>query len=243
MVILVAVIWVLSLTLGMRETLYQGEPIVFWQKACLSTNSTERSQAITLLQGTILPDLTGTMFHDREDSQLRIWAIDLLNGMPGIEIEYVPAPGRRARAAAALGNFGPPAAPAVPSLIEALNGRDSAVHRQAAIALGKIHSDPDMVIPLLTQCLSGQDVPDAAAIGLAGFGPAARPAVPELLAHFDSRDDDLRKAVWFALQGIDPEAFIRAAMELQASLDEAEMAAQADAAEHTNSPPALNPAQ
>jgi HEAT repeat protein len=241
--ILVAVIWVLSLSLGMREQEYQGEPILYWQLACLSTNPVERSQAIAVLNAQILPDLTNTMFHDWNDSKIRMRIIDLLNELPGIEIAYVSAPGRRGGAAAALGEFGPPASAAVPALIEALNGSDRAVRRPAAIALGRIHTDPDVVIPALIPYLASPELAQAAVLGLGGFGPAAKPAVPDLLALFYSPDHDVQKAVWYALQGIDPEAFTRAVLEWRTHQDEAAGPGAGSVEDRTNSPSALNPAQ
>ena len=241
--ILIAIVWVLSLTLGMREVLYQGEPLAYWQEACLSTNPVERSQAIALLNAQILPDLTNTMFHDWNDSKLRLRAIQFLNELPGIEIAYVAAPGRRGGAASALGDFGPPASAAVPALIEALNGSDPAVRRAAAIALGRIHSEPDIVIPMLVPYLNSPGLAEAAVLGLGGFGPVAKPAVPELLALFNNPDPDTQKAVWYTLQGIDPDAFAAAVLEFRSRQDEAANEARADAGAHTNSPPVLNPVQ
>jgi hypothetical protein len=241
--ILVAAVWVLSLTLGMREKLYQGQTVLYWQDACLSTNSAERSRAIALMNSEIIPDLTNTMFHDWDDSKFRVELIRWLNELPGVEIQYVSAPGRRGGAASDIGEFGPLASAAVPALIQALNGSDQPVRRHAAIALGRIHTEPDVVIPLLIPYLSDPDLTEAAILGLGGFGPAAKPAVPELLALFPGTDRDLQKALSSALQAIDPDTYTRVVLELESRQDEAERASASHAADLTNSPAVLNPAQ
>jgi hypothetical protein len=114
---------------------------------------------------------------------------------------------------------------AVPALIEAVKGDDSAVRGPAVRALAQIHSDPDVVIPLLMRCLDDKDVDDVAARALGFYGNLARGAVPKLmdLAHH-GRDSDVISQSREAVRKIDPEAYrslIKAAQDSQ-----------------TNSPPA-----
>jgi len=70
----------------------------------------------------------------------------------------------------------------VPILVKSLtNGREE-VARSAAEALGDIALLPDTVIPALTKCLQSTNagLRLSAVRGVAGFGGAAKPAVPQL---------------------------------------------------------------
>jgi HEAT repeat protein len=150
------------------------------------------------------------MFHDTHDWALRVRLVDALNTLPGVNIYYNPADGRRSLAARLIGDFGPPAKAAVPVLIQALKGSDKAVHEAAIAALGKIHSEPETVIPLLIPYLDDENVNDEAADALANYGRLAKPAVPKLIPLLKARDKDAREAAQKALVKIDPEAAAQA---------------------------------
>ncbi|HEY8503096.1 MAG TPA: hypothetical protein VIL46_00840, partial [Gemmataceae bacterium] len=119
-------------------------------------------------------------------------------------------------AISALGEIGPGAKAAVPTLIAiAKEKRDS--ERDSAIrALGKIGPDAKAAVPMLMEALSaGGRYPHfryTVAEALGGIGPAAKPAVPALAALARSQldgdstaDGPARKAAAAAVMKIDPE--------------------------------------
>ncbi len=88
----------------------------------------------------------------------------------------------------ALGHIGPGAEAAVKSLLQRVTGTNWFLSNSAMEALGKIHSHPELVVPVLIAKLRAGDkyaieysMPTAAD-ALAGFGENARTAVPALLA-------------------------------------------------------------
>lgn len=96
----------------------------------------------------------------------------------------------RRNAVRTLGKFGAAGARAVPQLIDAVQyGSTDELRAAAATALGQIGTDPDEVVPVLIAVLRYADmkgdadtkVVGAAADGLARYGSAAKPAVPQLL--------------------------------------------------------------
>jgi HEAT repeat protein len=84
-------------------------------------------------------------------------------------------------AAGGLGQIGSAAAPAVPALVRLLNSEDRWDARAAAWSLARIASDPDIAVPALTAALSRREVRHAAALALAGLGPAAAHLIPEFV--------------------------------------------------------------
>ncbi|MDB6022834.1 MAG: domain containing protein [Pedosphaera sp.] len=110
-------------------------------------------------------------------------------------------------AATYLGEFGPSAAAGIPALTHALKeGHDG----NAATSLGKIHGQPEVIIPLLMTYLDDEDLADEMAEALGNFGPLAKAAVPKLLPLLKARDRDTRQAAIVALKQIDPEALTNA---------------------------------
>lgn len=203
-------IWVLIQTLGEREVLYQGKSLYDWSEQIKSQSTTASNQASLVLNQEIIPRLTKTMFGDTNDSSLRIWLVENLNTLPGVNILFRAADSRRAGAAAGFGEFGPPAEAAVPALLQALQGRDLAVRGPAAVSLGKIRGKPDVVIPLLIRYLEEDDLRESAAEALGEFGSLSKAAVPKLLLLFKVPDKDLHHAVEEALKSIDPDAAAQA---------------------------------
>lgn len=91
-------------------------------------------------------------------------------------------PGVCAEAARTLAELGPAAADAVPELVDMLGHSDQEVRTAAAYALGKLHSQPELVVTELAERLGDPGVLETAAWSLAQFGADARPALPSLLA-------------------------------------------------------------
>ena len=205
-------IWVLTRVLEEGAPRYQGRFLDYWLERAKGPDPAASNQACTVLSTAIIPQLTDTMFHDTNDSRLRLALIDQLNTLPGIQIHATIAEGRRAMAAQTLGVIGPRAKATIPGLLRVLKGNDPAPRPDAASALGQIHSEPETVIPLLVALLDDpQDgVPEKAAAALGQFGSLSKAAVPKLLKLLTVPEKDLRFAVTIALKQIDPEEAAKA---------------------------------
>ena len=219
LVILTGVGWLLTKTLGNHpETLYAGKPIGYWQQQLNSHDTEASNQALATIRGVVIPQLVDQMFQDTNDSKLRLTLIEVLNGLPGVQIYFPEADARRSLAVDHLGDLGPVAKEAVPALIKALKGQDAAIRRVVISSLGKIRSDPEIVIPLLIPYLEDDALDVAAAGALAEFGSLAKPAVPKLLPLLRAKDDDDQAAGKEALEKIDPVAAAKAEEELRNEL-------------------------
>ncbi len=149
------------------------------------------------------------------DDRLRssaVMAIDQIHSQPEV---FVPAlinalkdsdAGVRHWAAMALAKYGAAAKPAVPALIAILNDPDPYVRVEAANALKSI--DPVAAMPALINALKDSYglVRALSAIALARYGPAAKPAVPALIALLNDADPGVRVEAASALKAIDPVA-------------------------------------
>src|SRR5438128_10997287 len=89
-------VWVLIQTLGDHESKYQGKPYRYWAEAANHSPPALSNEARVVVETQIIPDLLQTMFHDTRDSSLRSVLIENLNGLPGVNIYFTPADGRRA---------------------------------------------------------------------------------------------------------------------------------------------------
>ncbi len=102
----------------------------------------------------------------------------------------------RAFAAYALAEFGPPARASVPSLMRGFlvecetyaDDAGDAIHDSIAVALRQIGAHPNFVVSTMISVLKNQQKSDRhrnALIALSGYGPAAKPALPQLIAALD----------------------------------------------------------
>ena len=210
--VLLGGIWVLSKTLGNdRPVSFHGETLDQWIAEAGARDAAVSNQANVVLNNEIIPQLENQMFHDTNDSNIRLTVVNALNGLPGVDyIMYNLASVRRAEAAGNLGGFGPAAKAAIPALMQAVQGSDEAVHEKALASLGKIHGEPDKVIPFLIKYLDDDNLNDEAATALSEFGSLARPAVPKIIPLLHAADDDARAAAAEALKKIDPAAYTNA---------------------------------
>jgi HEAT repeat protein len=132
----------------------------------------------------------------------------ILEHAPDFESVMVPV-----YAAVALAKVGKPA---VPALREALKSPNAKRRRIATSALRYMGREIPETLDLLTQVLKTEKEPDAraeAAYGLATFGPAAKDAVPQLIALLiesdpsdNPRTNDRRRGAAVALAAIGPDA-------------------------------------
>lgn len=112
-------------------------------------------------------------------------------------------------AASVLGSMGPAAKAAVPHLVGGATGTNPVLRLNSLGALYEIHSEPDLVVPIFTNCLADPDsvARQYAIKGLGLFEKDARQAVPSLLALLNDPDPDVRRCTTNALWQIDPEVF------------------------------------
>ena len=202
------IILLLIHTVGDYDTMYRGKPVEYWADQVSNPKGESSNDVSVLVETVIVPQLIDVMFNDTNDLKLRLILVDQLNGLPGVNIHFTPADGRRAQAAKDLGELGPHAKTSLPSLIKALKSNDNAVRPAAARALGQIGAEPDKVIPLLIAEIDDpQDgVPESAVEALGDFGKLSQSAVPKLLPLLKTPDKDLRHAANVAIAKIDPSA-------------------------------------
>ncbi len=83
----------------------------------------------------------------------------------------------------ALGYIGPAATNAIPFLLAWLTDTNATVRWNTALTLGRIHLQPEIVVPALVRRLDDGDpwVRHDAVKALGAFGPAARAATPALI--------------------------------------------------------------
>jgi hypothetical protein len=210
-VAIVGGIWLLSLSLGNNyDTLYGGKPAGYWLDQINSQDAAASNQASAVLNLQIIPGLTDAMVHDTNDSRLRLSLINNFNRLPGVTIYYSLSHDRRMAAAIELGEFGPAATAAIPELVRMVKGNNVFSRRLAIDALGDIHSEPDVVIPLLVPYLDDDNMNEAAASALGKYGSAAKAAVPKLIPLLKINDPEMQEVVRAALRNIDPGALNQA---------------------------------
>jgi len=113
----------------------------------------------------------------------------------------------------ALGFIVPPAKEAVLSLLRWATNADQEVRFGAILALGRIHAQPERVLPVLINALHdpASGVQHGAVWALQDFGPDAKVAVPALTNLLNAPYDyESRFAATNALKAIDPEAAAKA---------------------------------
>ncbi len=103
---------------------------------------------------------------------------------------------------------------AIPSLLRGVTnaGSSSSVRAQSIMALGRIHAEPELVVPQLIKSLSDRDerVREIAASYLGDFGVDAREAVPSLLERFSDTSAYVRRAATNSLKKIGGDAASKA---------------------------------
>jgi HEAT repeat protein len=106
----------------------------------------------------------------------------------------------------ALGEIGPAAAPATPSLTKLVNDDDDRIAHEAVIALAKIGPGAKEAVPELVKVLAASDesaIP-AAAYALGSIGPDAAAAIPALRGLLKGNDVLSAQASAWALTQIQP---------------------------------------
>lgn len=157
-----------------------------------------------------VPALIGLL--DDEHEIVRTRAVSALGRIGATSPRVVPALARalrdpdhdtRAAAADALGAMGPAARAAVPGLIQIVRGdRMGFARLRATIALGRIRSNADEVLPVLASTL-GSDWPmlrEATYDAISRYGTEARPVRETLRAGIRDSSPEVRLAATRALR-------------------------------------------
>ncbi len=112
----------------------------------------------------------------------------------------------------ALGAIGPAATNAISALLRGLKTTNDTVRWDTVWALGKIHGQPELVVPKLVKLLHDPNyrLRWAATERLSDFGTNARAAVPFLIEMLKNQNPYGRKLATNALKAIDPEAAAKA---------------------------------
>ena len=107
-------------------------------------------------------------------------------------------------AAAALGKFGPSAAPHCRSVVEALKDEDACVRVMAATTLYEATKQAECAVPVLEQRSRAKDkyTRAAAAHGLGDIGPAAKAGTAAITEALEDKDWEVRIAAALALYRI-----------------------------------------
>jgi hypothetical protein len=146
LVLVAGAIWALARALDEGVPRFQGQPLDYWVTRANSPDAAVSNQACLVLLTKIIPQLTDTMFHDTNDSRLKLALVEQLNHLPGIHIFTSTAASRRFGAAESLGQIGPLAKATIPDLIKVLKGKAPAPRPAAALALGRIQSAPKTIM-------------------------------------------------------------------------------------------------
>jgi HEAT repeat protein len=122
------------------------------------------------------------------------------------------SPSSQTAAIQSLGYVGPPAKQAVPSLLLLATNAHWELRSAAVRALGRIHVEPNRVLPVLTNALHDTNVSvQLYAVGaLRDFGPNAKLAVPALFEYLSHAASPYRLEIDSALKAIDPQAAAKA---------------------------------
>jgi HEAT repeat protein len=114
-------------------------------------------------------------------------------------------PALRLAATRSLGDMGPEAKPAVPSLIKKLDERDAFIRSAAAYSLGQIGPDAARAIPAMVRALKTSSYFHQGIIG-PSIGKIGAPAVPALIDLTRDADDSMRWEATRAIRLIGPAA-------------------------------------
>jgi hypothetical protein len=142
------------------------------------------------------------------------WAFEALgasasNAVPALVQIYEANYSQSSQCAAirGLAVMGPAAQASIPCLLNATTNRDSQIRHAAWLALGQIHSRPEVVVPRLEAALNSGDpsVRSVAVSALGRFGPDAKSALPVLMELLRDKDIYLSLMAQKALEAISPQ--------------------------------------
>lgn len=223
-VLIAGVVWS---TFRSREPVYQSKPLSAWLQQFATNLSPDENQELAKQAETAIRQI-GTnaipIYSDMIASRESAFRVNLLAKAPRRWLkklhiqntdEYKATLARRRNAGAAgLIALGPDAQPAIPALIKCLEEPDWNLRANAVVCLGKIHKDPQRVIPALLDFIklhrSSSTHPDPvqctyAIQSISVFGSDAKMALPMITELVDDQDALIRDYALQAIQAIDPQ--------------------------------------
>jgi HEAT repeat protein len=113
-----------------------------------------------------------------------------------------------------IGHLGPLAKQAIPSLIRNMTNEDFCVRQDAQDALGRILSEPELVVPAMVAALHdpAPNLVGNAVVILGDYGPDAKAAIPALLELSKTNNAVLKDQTKWALRNIDRETADKAGL-------------------------------
>src|SRR5262245_25795800 len=91
-------LWAATKLLATREVRYEGQTLDHWREQATKSEAGLRKQAISVLTSVVMPRLTNQMFADTNDAPWRVMLVEQLDSLPGVQVAFVPADGRRGQA-------------------------------------------------------------------------------------------------------------------------------------------------
>jgi hypothetical protein len=205
LIVVVALIVALSYSLKDRERRYEGATIDEWLERLNTGPKGEAEANRRVLEEKVIPVLCHDLSSDTNDWRLKIWLVNHLNLLPGINIYAAESFERRAAAAKSLARLGKFANSAAPDLVRCIKGQDDYPRASAVEAFGSMRIDPSVDIPLLIECLTDRnnDVIAKAAEALGNYGNQAAAALPSLTPLLTGPSKEIRYEAKKAIHLID----------------------------------------
>jgi HEAT repeat protein len=181
----------------------------------LATDSSATIKVIKLAQKQHLIKLNWTLASDQNSRALSAFAILGAEAVPHlIQIyNHNNSEWRKSLAAYGLASIGPAAKEAIPHLASGATNRSAQVRHSVLSAFIQIHSEPEIVVPIMIKALGDSEslIRTTAALGLTQFGNNAKPAIPALLRLLENEPNpETRSSALATLNTIDPEAAAKA---------------------------------
>jgi HEAT repeat protein len=194
---------ILLLICAPAEPAYQGKTVGRWFHDMPVSPVTEKNEALQALVA--MADRSAPFLAQeftRRDSASRksmLSAVRRLCQKAGIAFSFESEADRRAKARYVLTQLGPGARLAVPELVRIVQDKSCEAKFDALQLLGAIHSEPELVIPTLIECLRSADSRSQlqTCVALHKYGKQAAPAASALKDLVLNGEPDVK--VWAAL--------------------------------------------
>ena len=192
-----------------------GVPIFL--KMLRAKDSKLKSGFIKLLEKQSLVGLRLTPAGDKNLAACRAFEIlgaDARTAVPELVKIYEEniSTGSQCLTAASIGYIGPSASNAISALLRGVKTTNDPVRWNTVWALGKIHGEPELVLPVLLKLIRDPNsfVARHSSQALGDYGTNARPVVRDLIKMLNDPNEATRYFATNALKQIDPEAAAKA---------------------------------
>ena len=179
LVVVAGCLGLLSRLLAGGEQRFEGGTVEGWCEALTNTDTALKATAQRVVRDVVVPSLSRQIVSDTNDLWIRVVLVDLIDQLPGFNIDFMPATTRRLQAITQLGSLGPAAGAAIPTLLGVLKGPEESFYENAAKSLVQIGAPAETAVPaLLAVAVSAEGAGRADVVeALGDYGPAASSAV------------------------------------------------------------------